>query len=138
MPQPASAAITCSTVPIRAVAIGQNSGQTGVDHAIETRRNVHAEVGATEYDAMVGRRRSEGQADAATRVQSDADAADRRLQRSLAPGRSFRYQGCWQTVHGPRLIVRTTRDGSEFRVAAKLRDERRDLASQSLFLSVSV
>ena len=119
-------------------AIRENRGETGVHDAIEMRRNIHAEVRAAEYDAMVGRRRAEGHADATTGVQSDADTPDRRFQRLLAPRRSFRHQGCWQTVHGPRLIVRTTRDGSEFRVAAKLRDEPRDLASQSLFLSVSV
>ena len=69
----------------------QNRGKTGVRHAIETRRNIQAEVRATEHNAMIGWRRAEGHADATTRVQPDADAPDRRFQRLLAPRCSFRH-----------------------------------------------
>ncbi len=58
--QPASAAIRCSTVPIRAGAhpAASTVAEPGVDDVVEPRRDIEAEIGAAEHDAMIGRRRA--------------------------------------------------------------------------------
>ena len=85
MPQPASAAITMldgADPGVRRPA--QHRGKPRVDDVVEARRDVDTEIGAAEDDAVVSRRRPEGQVDALPGMQADADAADRRLQRLLA------------------------------------------------------
>jgi len=63
----------------------QHRGKPRIGDAIKARRDVCTDIGATKDDTVVSRRRPEGKADPLPRMQADADAADRLLQRLLAP-----------------------------------------------------
>ena len=82
------------------IAVREHRGETGVNHAIEARRDVDADVGAAEHDPMIHRSRPERQARAVSLMQPNADTAYRRLQRLLAPRGRVANWAVRQSVHG--------------------------------------
>jgi hypothetical protein len=84
------------------IIIRDHGGETRINHAIEARRDVDADVGAPEHDPMVHWSRPEREARAVSLVQPDADTAYRRLQCLLAPRGRVENRGFRQSVH--RLV----------------------------------
>ena len=82
------------------IAVREHRGETGINHAIEARRDVDADIGAAEHDPMIHRRRPEREARTVSLVQPYTDAAYRRLQRLLAPRGRVENRALRQSVHG--------------------------------------
>ena len=86
--------------PDPGIAVRDHRGKTGVNHAIEVRRDVDANVGTAEHDPMIHRSRPERKARTVSLMQPNADTAYRRLQRLLAPRGRVENRALRQTIHG--------------------------------------
>ena len=76
------------------IAVREHRGETGINHAIEARRNVDAEIGAAEHDPMVHRRRPERQ-------------ARRGALCSPTPTQPIgAFSVCWAAIRGSRRVIR--------------------------------